>query len=349
MIGNPTTVNTMDKTRPATKLQIEGLADQTKPGTRVPGSTRTYGILAALTSAIFLGMTPIFGKQAILFGAPPLAVVAYRTALASILLLVVMLIFYRPHLYIYPAGLLGCVLAGVINGIGSVFYYSSLGRIEAGVGQLLYSLYPLFLVLWLTLDRQIPGRLTLLRLILAISAVYMLTGIENQPIDIIGVAAMLIASALYALHIPINQRVLYDMPAPTVTLYTLLSMSAIVLPVYIFTPAVHTPVALQAWVPILGLTLVTFFSRLTLFVGVKHLGGMQTALLGLSEIIITLFFAHIWLGERLNTQQWIGAILMITSLLLVVFDKQPGRKRPSAGWLSWLSPPGNPTDMSWRM
>ena len=43
---------------------------------------------------------------------------------------------------------------------------------------------------------------------------------------------MLIGSAMYALHLPINQRVLYDVPAPTVTVYTLLAMSFIVIPVY---------------------------------------------------------------------------------------------------------------------
>ena len=42
----------------------------------------------------------------------------------------------------------------------------------------------------------------------------------------------------------------------------------------------------------LGLTLVTFFSRLTLFLGVKHLGGMQTALLGLGELLVTLICAR---------------------------------------------------------
>ena len=44
---------------------------------------------------------------------------------------------------------------------------------------------------------------------------------------------MLGAAALYALHLPINQRVLYEVPAPTVTLYTLLAMSAVVVPAYL--------------------------------------------------------------------------------------------------------------------
>lgn len=77
--------------------------------------------------------------------------------------------------YIYPAGILGCVLAGVINGIGSLFYYSALGRIGAGVGQLLYSLYPLFVALWLFLDRQPPSKMTILRLGLAFPAVFLKT------------------------------------------------------------------------------------------------------------------------------------------------------------------------------
>ncbi|MGW8249198.1 MAG: EamA family transporter, partial [Anaerolineales bacterium] len=68
-------------------------------------------------------------------------------------------------------------------------------------------------------------------------------------------------------------------------------------------------------------------------------------LLGLSEIIITLIFAHLWLGERLNWVQWIGALLMITSLMLVIVDKQPPKNRGTTGWLSWLRPPA---DVSWQ-
>ena len=319
------------------------------------------GILAALTSAFFLGMAPVFGRQAILLGLPPLAVVAIRTVLATLLLLVVMVAFYRRYLFIYPAGLLGCLFAGWLNGLGSLFYYSALGRLNAGLGQLLYSLYPLFLVLWLSLDHQPPTRLTLFRITLAVPALFLLAHAESGRVDFIGVLEMLVASALYALHLPVNQRVLYDMPAPTVTLYTLLAMSAIVVPTFLFSGATLHPVdstgkavGLEAlkvsqylW-PVLGLTLVTFLSRLMLFTGVKHLGGMQTALLGLSELLVTLLFAHIWLGESFTTPQWIGAILLILSLVLVGFEKAPPRKHSQGGFLSWLHPAGIPTDI-WQV
>lgn len=300
--------------------------------------TRSKGISAALVSAFFLGMAPVFGRQAILAGLAPFAVVAIRTSCAALLLLVVMLIFYRRYLYIYPAGLLICLLAGGINGIGSLFYYSALGRLDASLGQLLYSLYPLFLVLWLTFEHQVPSRITYLRLVLAILAIILLSQTDVKNVDWIGIAQMLVASALYALHLPINQHVLYDMPAPTVTLYTLIAMSIVVVPAYLLTDIPRVDGLSMVSVPIVGLTLVTFFSRLTLFLGVKHIGGMQTAILGLSELLVTIFFAYVWLNERLTGMQWIGAVLLLISLCLVIFDRSGATAHKKSGWIKELSP-----------
>lgn len=307
-------------------------------------NVKLKGISAALSSAFFLGMAPIFGKKAMMFGIQPLTVVAIRTILATLLLLLLILIFKKDFLYIYPAGLLGCLIAGLINGLGSLFYFSALGRIGAGVGQLLYSLYPVFVLLWLFLDKQTPSKLTLLRIVLTIPAVILLVHTDGQPLDIIGVIQMLIGSALYALHIPINQRVLFDMPPPTVTLYTLIAMSTITFPALFFGGFGELAGISAGWWPLLGLTLVTFFSRLTLFMGVKNIGGMQTALLGLTELLITLVMAQFWLGEHLNANQWIGAIFLCVSLLLIGLEKTPKKKRGKGGWLSWLSHPSLPSD-----
>lgn len=304
------------------------------------------GVHAALTSAFFLGLTPIFGKQAILLGLPPLAVVAIRTVLAAGLLLLVVAVVRRQYLYIYPVGLVGCLLAGGINGVGSLFYYSALGRIDAGVGQLIYALYPLFVAIWSLLDRQQPSLLTLVRLLLAICAVYLLTRVDGEQVDLVGVFMMLAAAALYALHLPINQRVLYDIPAPTVTLYTLLAMSLVVVPAFFLGTDWAPPQDSQVWMPLLGLTLATFFSRLTLFLGVKHLGGMQTAILGLGELLVTVTLANLWLGETLNSTQWIGAGLLIISLMLIGFEARTPPLQQRGGWLRWLSPPSPTREVS---
>jgi drug/metabolite transporter (DMT)-like permease len=156
---------------------------------------------------------------------------------------------------------------------------------------------------------------------------------------------MIGAAVLYAMHLPINQRVLYEVPAPTVTLYTLLSMSAVVLPAYLLFDR-QWPVQNTPWMPVLGLTLVTFFSRLALFFGVKKIGGMQTALLGLGELLIAILFSHLWLDESLTALQWLGAVGLGFSLILVTFERLPSQHHNGrTGWLSWIRAPDLPKEM----
>jgi len=293
-------------------------------------------------------MAPIFGKQAILMGMPPLAVVSIRTSFAALLLFLVVFIFFRNYLYIYPVGMVGCLIAGVINGLGSLFYYSALARIDASIGHLLYTTYPLFLAFWLLLDRQPPSRITWIRIAIAIPAVYLLTRAASYKMDWLGVLEMLIAAALYALHLPINQRVLYDMPSPTVTLYTLIAMSIVVVPAFLISGTETAAVDLSIVTPLLGLTLVTFLSRLMLFAGVKHLGGMQTALLGLGEMFVVVLFSYIWLNEHLTAQQWVGVGLLTISMVLMNFDKSPSWRNHTSVWLGWLKPPGLSKDYPWQ-
>lgn len=305
---------------------------------------RTKGIIASFSSALFLGLTPIFGKQSIMLGFTPLAVVAIRSSIAASLLLFFLLLFKRPFFYIYPLGLAGCASAGFVNGIGSILYYSALARLDAGIGQLLYSFYPLFVAFILLVDRQSVSRITLLRLTLSLPGVYLLISNSQKAIDWMGALMMLGAAFLYALHLIINQRVLVDVPAPTVTLYTLIAMAVTVSGAFfLFHPTL--PVSGTPWWPLIVLAVITFFARLTLFLGVKHLGGLQASMLGLGELLVTIVLAQIWFGERLTIDQWIGALLICLNLLLVAYDKPTRGKRYSKGLLRWINPPDvSPTE-----
>jgi drug/metabolite transporter (DMT)-like permease len=79
--------------------------------------------------------------------------------------------------------------------------------------------------------------------------------------------------------------------------------------------------------------------------GVKKIGGMQTALLGLAELFITILLGHLLLGERMSFLQWVGALGLGLSLLLVKFDKPQPQKHGATGWLSWIRAPALPKDI----
>jgi drug/metabolite transporter (DMT)-like permease len=288
------------------------------------------GIFAAFMTPLFLGMAPIFGKIAINNGADPFSVAAIRTVIAVTLLWVVYLIFFRRFIYIYPAGLLGCIVIGAINGIGSLFYYSGLGLLDASLTQLLNGMYLVFAVLMVRLGGERLDMRMIIRILLALLALIILTGFGGKPINWLGVGLMLGSALMFAGTVILSQYVLYEMPSPTVALYVLSTMAVIVVMVWLATAAHDVTHTLDvALLPIFILGLTTALSRLAMFAGVKFLGSLQTAILAITEIGVALTLAFATLGERLTPEQWVGVALLGASILLVrASDLRPNAFNP---------------------
>ena len=83
------------------------------------------------------------------------------------------------------------------------------------------------------------------------------------------------------------------------------------------------PISAGGWSAVFGLGVVTALSRLFMFLGLGRLGGIQTALLGLTELFVTLLVAFLLLNERLTLLQWLGGGLLITAGVLVRRDSRP--------------------------
>jgi drug/metabolite transporter (DMT)-like permease len=280
--------------------------------------TPISGVLTALLTPAFLGVAPIFGKMAINAGADPFSVAAIRTAIAVMVLWAVYLLFFRRFIYIYPAGLMGCVVIGAVNGIGSLFYYGGLGLLDASLAQLLNGMYLVFAVLLVRLSGEKLDSRTFIRIALTLLALLILTGAGDKPVNWLGVGLMLGNALMFAGTILLSRYVLYEMPAPTVTLYVLTTMGVIVGMVWLATSAQHADTILQvAITPIFILGITTALSRLAMFASVKFLGGLQTAILAITEIGVALALAFLLLGERLTSGQLVGVGLLVGSILLV--------------------------------
>lgn len=276
------------------------------------------GIAAGLLTPLFLGVAPIFGKLAINAGADSFTVAAWRTLIAVAALWLFYALFARKYIYIYPAGLLGCVVIGVVNGIGSLFYYSGLGSIDASQAQLLNGMYLIFAVLLSRLGGEKIDRRLILRVALATVALVIITGFGSQPVNWLGVGLMLANALMFAGTVILSQYVLYEMPAPTVTLYILTTMAVLVAMVWAAVGRPMTPDVIQnALPPILALAVTTALSRIALFSGVKFFGSLQTAVLALAEIGVALALAFVVLGDRLTGAQMVGIGFLAASILLI--------------------------------
>lgn len=288
----------------------------------VQGSRRwRQGVFWALVSPLFMGTIPILAKLAYAAGVDVFAVVALRTIFAAFMLWTAVLLFKREFIGSSSPAVISSLAAGAINGIGSLFYYASLSRIDASLGQLVNITYLVFVTVLLRLAGQSISLLTLLRTILAIVGIYILTQGGIGTPNWVGVGMMAIGAFTYAIQLVLSQRILYDTPAPTMALYAMTAMAAVVTIAWLIQPSPLTAISTAGWTAVLLMGFTTGLSRLTLFLGVKHLGSIQTALLGMLEVVVSIILAMFFLNERFTLVQWLGALVLLVSILLVRFER----------------------------
>jgi drug/metabolite transporter (DMT)-like permease len=280
-------------------------------------ASRTRGIVFALLSTIFFGTAPVFGKLAYRAEVLPFTLVSLRTVFAALALWAFYLLFWRAAIPISWRNLVGCVGMGLANGVGSLLYYTGLTRIDASLAQLLYTLYPIWVFVFLIAAGHYVSKRAIFHLALALAGVFALTYTSGQNVDVLGVMLLLSSGACYGWHLVLGQWTLADVDSRTVTLYVLSTMALVVTMARLVDGTPWTPLSLEGWLSVVGLTVFpTILARLMVFAGLQTLGGVQTSLLSLAELLVTLLIAFFVLGERLTLWQWLGGILLISSVAL---------------------------------
>jgi drug/metabolite transporter (DMT)-like permease len=279
------------------------------------------GLMWALISPLFLGTMPIFAKLAYAGHIDLFTVAALRTTVAAVLMWLAALTIGRKFIRSSSPAIFGSMLAGGINGLGSIFFYGSLVLIDASLGQLINITYLIFVTILLRMAGQVVSWLTVGRTLLAIGGIFLLTIGGLGPPDWLGVGLMLIAALSYAVQLVIGQRVMYDIPAPTMTLYAITAMALVVNVAWLFVTPELAEATSDGWRAVILMGIFTALSRLTLFLGVKHLGSIQAALLGVLEVVVTIVIAIVLLNEHLEMLQWLGALIILLSVFLIRYEK----------------------------
>lgn len=282
------------------------------------------GIGATVAASFFLGWAPILGKIAYTNDVTPYTLAAFRTIAAALLLWLVFAIFWRDEIAISWRDLVGCIGVGAVNGFGSLLFYTGLSHLDASRASLLNTLYPLWVVLFLFAAGQPLTRLTIARLSLSMLGTYLLTRAGPGELNWMGVMLMIASAATYGWHLVLGQWVLADVPARKAALYILTSMACVVGVARAIQAQPVEPIAAAGWNAILALGLTTALSRLAMFSALERLGGIETSLAGLLELLVTLVLAFLILGERFTLVQWLGGGLLGISLILMTRD--PGMR-----------------------
>jgi len=282
------------------------------------GTKRVSGVAITLLATLCFGWAPIFGKLAYRAHVPPLTLAATRTVIAAGALWAFYFVFWRRYIRVDWHNFTAAFSMGAVNGIGSLFYYTGLERVDASLGQLLYALYPIWVFILLSAAGHRISRLAVLRLGLTLLGVYLLTYAGGVSIDWLGVMLMITSGVGYAWMLVLGQWTTADVDSRTVTLYTLTAMALTVAIAWLVSGQPWQPISSEGWTAILLLGLIpTALARVLVFAGLRRLGGVQTSLLGVAELLVTLVMAFVILGERLAPLQWLGGGIMVLSVVLI--------------------------------
>ena len=292
------------------------------------------GLGIALSSAAAFGTSGAFAKSLLLGGWSPGAIVTLRIGIAALVLLVPTVLSLRgrwPALRRNAPLVVGYGLTGVAG--CQLAYFNAVSHLSVGVALLLEYLAPVLIVGWLWLrHRQMPRRLTLVGVVLALVGLVLVLDLTNGArISLVGVAWGLVAAVCLVLYFLLAGHTEDALPPMAlaggglIVGAAVLGAAGLTGVLDLTTGAATVTIGASAvpwWVPILVVSLVAAaFAYVAGIAAVRMLGAKVSSFVALTEVLFAVLFAWLVLGELPVPVQLLGGVLIVAGLVAVRADE----------------------------
>jgi drug/metabolite transporter (DMT)-like permease len=288
---------------------------------------KSKGILLALISSATFGLIPLFSIPLLRSGMTVESVCFYRFLLAAILMVPCMR-FMKKDLRLSKREFVAVFLISSFYAATSLFLTMSYAYIASSVATTIHFLYPVAVALWMMIFfRERLSLMKVIAIVCAITGVLFLSGgfSSDGHISLKGLWIVLITVVTYSTYLVgvNNIDILKNIDSAKTALYVLFFSS-----IYCFLNIVVRNTGFSAitgansWMCVFGLALLpTLVSNLTLVYALRFIGSTTTAILGCLEPLTALIMGLVFLGERLNLQQFGGILFVFVAVYLVIKNK----------------------------
>ncbi|EYR64914.1 membrane protein [Actinotalea ferrariae CF5-4] len=327
-------------------------ATTVRPGVAALGP----GLALALVSAAAFGSSGPFAKALLDSGWSPGAAVTARIGGAALVLLVPSLLLLRGRMHVLRRHAALMVTYGVVAMAAvQLAFFNAVTTLSVGVALLLEYLGVVLVVVWLWVRHgQRPRRWTLVGVGLAVAGLLLVLDLGGgASVDLggvlwglgaaVGLAAYFVLSAREATGLPPLVMACGGMVAATVALAVAGTVG--VMPMTAGTDdVVLAGAVLPWWAAVLELALVAaVLAYATGIAATRRLGSKVAGFVGLTEVMFSLVFAWLLLGELPLPVQLAGGGLIVAGVLAVRYDELRGAGTvPLAA--SGADLPGSPRD-----
>jgi drug/metabolite transporter (DMT)-like permease len=296
-------------------------------------STRTtsIGILVALVSAATFATSGPFAKSLLNTGWTPGSVVFLRIAVAALVLLVptVRALDGRWHLLRREARQV--VAFGLLaEALPQLAFFYAVGHLSVGVALMLEYLGMVLVVVWqAVLGRRLPGPMTALGVVLALTGLALVLDVfGGVRIDGIGVAWGLLAAVGLASYFLMSGST-HETALPPLALaggglvvgaigFAAVGLAGLLPMEFHTAPAQLSGFSMPWWVAVLELGVIAAATPyVTGITATRVLGAKLASFVGLSEVLFTVLFAWLLLGELPRSVQLLGGVFIVAGVVAV--------------------------------
>jgi len=291
---------------------------------------RTAALGAVVASAMCFGTLAILTNLAYAEGALPMPLLAWRFALAA-LLIGGLVALRSPRALIVPSADIARYATLALTGYGaaSVCFFFALKFAPASVVAVLLYAYPAFVAI---AERVFQGKPLTRAKLAAIGLTFVGCALvldlfsETGGVGWQGIALGLGAAAGYTGFNLLSARWLPGRSRLVMMAYTfgIAGLGTAAIALLFGTPLSAAEWSPRLWVLLALIVAIPTFAAIVLYLeGIRGLGPSQAAIISTLEPIFTILLAAVFLGERLSPVQSAGAVLVVIGVVLAELGARP--------------------------
>lgn len=290
------------------------------------------GALAIVLAAILWSLDGLLRRS--LYSLPPMTIVLWEHLLGFVLLLPFLFFQRQKFTELTKKQWYSIAFVSLLSGVlGTFFYTSGLLKIQFisfSIVVLLQQLQPIFAILAARILLKEPLTKKFLWLaVVAIIAAYFVSfpqltvNASNDKNTLFAALFALLAAASWSISTAFSKYSLKNTSSIIITAVRF-GFTPIFAFLFLIVFGQHATIfSLQTsqWLTLAGITLTTGLGALALYYfGLQRIPASRSTLLELAWPVSALFIGYFFLHERLTWTQWIGAIILVGTMILVVKD-----------------------------
>ena len=286
------------------------------------------GYTLIVAASCFFGGAASLGKDLMRSGISTVMLMQTRATVTALLLIVILALTSASHLKISRKDLPG-LIALAIPGLAlvNVSYYQAIKLLPVALAVFIQFTAPVLIFVYGLLTRK--EQLTkprLLALLLSIAGTYLMVQLHGgygKEFSVFGLVCAIVSMLSYAFHVVLSHALGKKHSPWTLIVYGY-GIAAL------FWCTVQNPVETathllkhQLWNRALLFSIVSTLIPFSLFLtGLRRVTATAAAITSTSETVTASFFAYLWLGETLTPLQIIGAALILSAVLILIYQSK---------------------------